>query len=249
MPSSCCAVHCTSRYSKCKGVKLYWFPRNPQRLAAWIQAIRRDKWQPTEHSRLCGLHFISGKPSHNEKHPDYIPTVFAFNRKQDQEGARKMARYERLLKRRNIVETDDVDDDDNDDDTSTECVESEVHACEKDINTDVVATCTYDKMTQCSAAMCSKAINTDVELKHFDELVHQVYRLEKENESLHKMLADQLSLVSQIRSNDKKTHFYTGFPSYDAFSVLLSNLSPIVANMGSVGSGLSPGDELLLVLI
>ena len=47
----------------------------------------------------------------------------------------------------------------------------------------------------------------------------------------------------------KKTHFYTGLPSYDAFSVLLSNLSPIVANMGSVGSGLSPGDELLLVLI
>ena len=45
-------------------------------------------------------------------------------------------------------------------------------------------------------------------------------------------------------NDDKQTHFYTGPPSYNTFTVLLSLLSPFVCKMGNVGSA----DELVLVL-
>ena len=51
-----------------------------------------------------------------------------------------------------------------------------------------------------------------------------------------------------MENDDKQTHFFTGLPSYNTFTVLLSVLSPIVGKMGNVGSGLSMADELVLVL-
>lgn len=55
--------------------------------------------------------------------------------------------------------------------------------------------------------------------------------------------------VLYSRNDDERTHFYTGLPSYAVFNVLLSKLAPQICDMGSVGSGLSVGDEFLLVLM
>ena len=52
-----------------------------------------------------------------------------------------------------------------------------------------------------------------------------------------------------MQNDDKRTHFYTGLPSYNTFAVLLSLLIPVVSKMGNVGFGLSVTDELVLVLI
>ena len=61
MPSSCCAIGCTKRFSKEKGIKLYRFPSDIKQKRLWVKAIRRDKWMPNVHTRICGDHFISGK--------------------------------------------------------------------------------------------------------------------------------------------------------------------------------------------
>uniref|UniRef100_A0A667ZMG6 THAP-type domain-containing protein n=1 Tax=Myripristis murdjan TaxID=586833 RepID=A0A667ZMG6_9TELE len=58
MPSICCAVGCDNK--------------------RWIAAIRRDHWTPTEHSRLCSEHFVSGKKSDNPLCPDYVPSLFSY---------------------------------------------------------------------------------------------------------------------------------------------------------------------------
>ena len=60
MPSSCCAVECRNR-CKAGKVTLYTFPKNPVRRRQWIQAIHREAWEPTQYSRVCGRHFISGR--------------------------------------------------------------------------------------------------------------------------------------------------------------------------------------------
>ena len=52
-----------------------------------------------------------------------------------------------------------------------------------------------------------------------------------------------------MKNDDKQTHFYTGLPSYNVFSVLLTNLSPAATKSVNVGSGLSLSDELLLSLM
>ena len=42
-------------------LKFYRFPVDKERRRKWVSAIRRDKWQPNEYSRLCSTHFVAGK--------------------------------------------------------------------------------------------------------------------------------------------------------------------------------------------
>ena len=57
------------------------FPVDQRRREVWIQAISRvgasgRKWEPSVHDRVCGLHFVSGRPSRSADDVDYVPTVF-----------------------------------------------------------------------------------------------------------------------------------------------------------------------------
>ena len=40
--------------------KLYRFPNDAERRRLWAWALKREFWEPSEHSRICGAHFISG---------------------------------------------------------------------------------------------------------------------------------------------------------------------------------------------
>lgn len=40
--------------------------------------MKRKDWTPTDHSRLCSEHFISGMKSNDPLNPDYIPSLFTF---------------------------------------------------------------------------------------------------------------------------------------------------------------------------
>ena len=81
MPVSCCAVNCTNRFSKGSGVGFFQFPVDPRKKELWIRAISRvdtsgRKWEPSVHDRICGVHFVSGRPSKDESAIDYVPTIF-----------------------------------------------------------------------------------------------------------------------------------------------------------------------------
>ncbi|XP_049519022.1 uncharacterized protein LOC125943597 [Dermacentor silvarum] len=67
---------------------------------ARVQAVRREKWQPSDSSRICGLHFITGAPSPFPNHPDWAPNVFAFKKANREAEEKKCDRYERTLKRK-----------------------------------------------------------------------------------------------------------------------------------------------------
>ena len=60
MPVTCCAVDCHNRRGDKPGLTFHRFPVDRQRREKWIAAVRREDWQPTEHTRLCGEHFVSG---------------------------------------------------------------------------------------------------------------------------------------------------------------------------------------------
>ncbi|KAJ8366064.1 hypothetical protein SKAU_G00148950 [Synaphobranchus kaupii] len=42
--------------------------------------VRRGKkghdWEPTNHHRVCGKNFVTGKPNPDPEHPDFIPSLF-----------------------------------------------------------------------------------------------------------------------------------------------------------------------------
>ncbi|KAK7861962.1 hypothetical protein R5R35_006330 [Gryllus longicercus] len=90
MPRSrrnCCIVNCHNTEENCAGtgIKFYSFPSRPyqqERRRRWIEAIQRmnsdgSPWVPSQHSRVCSEHFVGGTISSSERHPSYIPTVFA----------------------------------------------------------------------------------------------------------------------------------------------------------------------------
>ena len=57
MGKRCVAAGCSSTHKD--GVHLYSFPKHPTKRKRRADEVRRarDKWEPTDHSRLCSKHF------------------------------------------------------------------------------------------------------------------------------------------------------------------------------------------------
>ncbi|KAG0444904.1 hypothetical protein HPB47_013245 [Ixodes persulcatus] len=55
----CCAVGCHNHRAAPanQNVSFHAFPRDVQRRAKWIAAVRREHWVPVKRSRLCSIHF------------------------------------------------------------------------------------------------------------------------------------------------------------------------------------------------
>jgi hypothetical protein len=260
MPSSCCAFGCASRYSKKKGVKLYRFPMDPERRSLWIQAIKREKWQPTEHSRICGRHFISGRPSRFRNDPDFVPSIFVFSKTKEKANASRVARYQRLIKRRVVLgsienrDSTDLDDVSGHTELAASCdvgVQATTSVCDQCTSTDSRPKL-RDQSSQCFASLPKRKngwVCTELTSVDIDEQNEQFQSLQRLNSRLEERLMNETSPVIKLRNDDERTHFYTGLPSYAVFDVLLNQLAPQICAMGSVGSGLSVGDEFLLVLM
>ncbi|XP_019855499.1 PREDICTED: uncharacterized protein LOC109584257 [Amphimedon queenslandica] len=102
----CCAVNCNNRSKKGLGISFFCFPTDPAKRERWIAAIKRDNWSPSEYSRVCSRHFVTGKHSDDPRHVDYAPSIFHYNARADTEdhGAASMERYHRAVKRaRNVA--------------------------------------------------------------------------------------------------------------------------------------------------
>ncbi|GBM78413.1 hypothetical protein AVEN_2943-1 [Araneus ventricosus] len=73
-----CDMRCgTNTFSE---IKMFSFPRNLLRRRRWELATRRANWKSNSKSRLCSKHFITGRPSKDPSHPDYVPSIFVFNK-------------------------------------------------------------------------------------------------------------------------------------------------------------------------
>ena len=59
----CSAIGCSMRKNTnlLSQVKMYNFPADPVRRAAWCNAIKRENWAPTRNSLICNAHFLTGK--------------------------------------------------------------------------------------------------------------------------------------------------------------------------------------------
>ena len=107
---SCCVVNCSSVSWRDK-VSFFRVIRKgfKEQTDAWIAAIHRinpdgTPWIPTEHTRICSAHFVTGKPDLSKTHPDWCPSIFPTNHhraatKSDQD------RFERRHSRRRDLPT------------------------------------------------------------------------------------------------------------------------------------------------
>ncbi|KAI9999620.1 hypothetical protein NQD34_018338, partial [Periophthalmus magnuspinnatus] len=59
VPSACSAVGGINKKSLKKGLFYLTSPKDPVHCQKLINAVRRDQWTPTMHSRQCSEHFVS----------------------------------------------------------------------------------------------------------------------------------------------------------------------------------------------
>nr|XP_053649362.1 uncharacterized protein LOC128700283 isoform X2 [Cherax quadricarinatus] len=74
----CCAVGCSNRQGDKLNLAFHRFPKDLERRKKWISALRRKNWEPTQYSRLCSEHFITGAKSDHPLSPDYVPSIFKY---------------------------------------------------------------------------------------------------------------------------------------------------------------------------
>ena len=60
MPQMCCAIGCSNEKVKGSEKGFFRIPTEPDRRWQWIAAINRKNWTPTEYTRICSDHFITG---------------------------------------------------------------------------------------------------------------------------------------------------------------------------------------------
>uniref|UniRef100_A0A1E1X262 Putative tick transposon n=1 Tax=Amblyomma aureolatum TaxID=187763 RepID=A0A1E1X262_9ACAR len=87
MPRNCCVPLCATNARKDPTVKYHEFPCELQRREAWLKNISRQglsgkgsKWEPSDRSLVCSLHFTENDYKKNTKVrlllPTAVPTVF-----------------------------------------------------------------------------------------------------------------------------------------------------------------------------
>ncbi|XP_039551068.1 THAP domain-containing protein 1-like [Pimephales promelas] len=239
MPSISCAVSCdnskSQRYDK--KLKFYNIPKNPERRHKWISAIKRDHWTPTEHSRLCSEHFISGMKSDNPLNPDYVPSLFAYlspEQRQRKINCYKKFEQTQAVKRKRSCTTSDVsmlphgNEMDHSDsfpemdhsDRFPESGKSGEHSyCKDPIHTE-------------SSVACSNEACRETKKKLMEEctrLREEVYQLRDR--------VSKLSFQQEVfKDNDEMVQDLTGLPSYSKMMVVFTFLSGFLKG----GPGLTP---------
>ncbi len=101
MVKSCCAVGCANRHSKGSNLLFYRFPVDPDQRSKWIAAVKREKWEPSEHTFLCSAHFISGHKSQDPLSPDFILSVFKYV--ESSAKSKKVSDFKKYANRRKLL--------------------------------------------------------------------------------------------------------------------------------------------------
>ncbi|KAJ8349350.1 hypothetical protein SKAU_G00244800 [Synaphobranchus kaupii] len=187
-----------------------------------ITALKRDGWLPTSNSRVCSIHFITGRPSDDPLHPDYAPSRLPHRPVK----AKGMERYNRSKGRISVAiqpEEEEVE--------MTEVIHSE---CNND----------QDPKHQ------NILIGTDLSMGDIEDLQKENAAIIKHIKSLEAKLQELQDQTSKSTvydlHDDKKIKFFTGLPSAAVFFTLLTYLTTAWTPKTST---LSPENQFFPVLM
>ena len=107
MPVSCCTANCTNCFKRDSGIGFYTIPAKQVRHVAWLRAISRAGWGAKSSDRICGEHFVSGRPSRDPKNVDYVPTLFKDGKRRANCSVPDRKREERSAKRAKVRENEE----------------------------------------------------------------------------------------------------------------------------------------------
>ena len=77
MPKSCSVINCSNRYVKWKRIPFFTLPTVEDLRLKWLAFIDRKKETLPKEVYVCDNHFITGKISNDKINPDFVPSVQA----------------------------------------------------------------------------------------------------------------------------------------------------------------------------
>ena len=106
----CCVEGCHSRTGR-EDIGFFTVIRRfEEQTILWIDAINRinpdgSPWEPTKNTKICGFHFISGKPGTARLDPDYVPTLFLPGSSDSLKSKEKLIKAKERFERVNFRKT------------------------------------------------------------------------------------------------------------------------------------------------
>jgi len=189
-----------------------------------------------------------GKPSTSPSSPDYVPSIFKFNKSTNVENHQRLQRYKRFigLKERS-------------DECNQPLVANNEEHCEEvyreesnDRMKDASAQCVVQSMDQAVNTNSMDSATSTGTVKKVNESLEkcnkEIENLQEGNLSLRKEIKILKSPSAMMQGDNTQTRFYTGLPSFAVFNKL-SHLFTELVCPGLTGCGLSHSDQLLLVLM
>lgn len=236
---------------------------------SWVAAIRRKDItfdRISDSTRVCSLHFHSGKPAYEmcESHPDWAPSINLGHSEVKPSKPDRFARREKRQKTHTYTHTPDwcmqVKEDEEMNDTTTEVA---ITPKEEDIERVIVggAEVVEEKkpMTQCEycegrCAEMNRLLEENKALKgdrtkecDFCGLRRtEINRLLEENRALKSELEKYKMEEQFLKDDNEKVKYYTGLPDFEFLMTLLTTVKPHLPQNLRV---LSPFQMVFLTLI
>ena len=217
-------------------IEFYRFSTNSEQKEKWIAAINRKNWQPSNSSRICSTHFISGKLSSDRLLPDFAPTLFSFTQSPaKRRGDRDLQRYQQLSasKRRRI---------------ESESLRSFPCASVDSVEAPGVVTESVTPVSiQSPSKHASVGFETSLTMKGITRLEDQMKEIIDENISLKEKLHKYCLNRSSFQGDDKLTVFYTGLQSFAVLDAIFRFVSSAVPENSR--AALNVSQQFVLVLM
>ena len=228
MPSSCAADSCTNRDIPSCPYGFFRFPLSDrERTKLWIKGVccrRAVDWWPTSGMRICGKHFLKGKPSENPSDVDYVPTIVDIKKRSLEKAEAADARAKIYQKRCGQTNQPEVLASPSEVPSVGPVGVAEEEGC--------------PSPGTCTAAVTDHDVSIDSLRIEVRELKDEVKRLQTEVDVLTAQLAEERYKskssnfsVHHLKGSDKLTRFYTGLPTFVVFMSLFEYLQPKAARM------------------
>ena len=241
MVKSCCVVGCHNVFKADSNIKFHRFPKDEERRAKWIAAVRRQNWTPNDNTWICSQHFVNGEKSNNPLAPNYSPTIFPQlsspeKRKRESDVARFEKRQETKRKKNSAYEEQVASS------SQAKCLpkmdvilQPECSPAREDTDFTSPEQTTYNEELDLVSSSslppeicCTFCPETRQQLT---DALEKCKKLERKGNALLLKTVTRDSLVN----DDNKVKYYTGLPSFEALNALIEFVS--VGVPGSVVGG------------